>query len=554
MPFHPSLAIPGDNVFRFCPSELGSMNSKVSQAIAQYGDVDSVGVYLLAFEEVVPIFIQAQNYTSISTVKWYGNSAVALDKALISNPQAARFAIRTGFPNPTYAVGKTEKYGLVEDQIRKKIGRPPDNYALAAYDALWVATLSYLATGGTNDSATLKKALQQTAGSYFGATGWTALNEAGDRKFGNYDFWAVREDNGTFLWERVARYQVDPGLPGRLIYERKLALVPEFRVLVVNSYHEGMEWEQDIQKGIVEGLSRAGYTEGQDYELKTFCMDTKVTYTTPEQIEQRAEIAIDLIEEFKPDIVFVNNDNALKYVGVEYTKRHPEKELPFVFSGINLDPTIYDPIESLEVPGGPITGALERIPYYEAFSLGKRIFPDASNIVLLADSSPSSNLVVSTSKEQYLGKVTDLPLQVIDYIQVETFQEWKEKVAEYQTKADFIGITNYHQLRDENGKVVPAPEVAKWTVHNNKLPELGLVATYAGDGVLAAAGVSYYKTGVYVGVVGGEILGGSNPAIIAIVDPRAVEITFNLERAEMLGIDIPATELVEATEVFHSIG
>ncbi|MBE9594933.1 MAG: hypothetical protein IMF19_15795, partial [Proteobacteria bacterium] len=44
------------------------------------------------------------------------------------------------------------------------------------------------------------------------------------------------------------------------------------------------------------------------------------------------------------------------------------------------------------------------------------------------------------------------------------------------------------------------------------------------------------------------------PATIAIVDPRAVEITFNLERAEMLGIKIPATELAEATEVFHSIG
>ena len=40
----------------------------------------------------------------------------------------------------------------------------------------------------------------------------------------------------------------------------------------------------------------------------------------------------------------------------------------------------------------------------------------------------------------------------------------------------------------------------------------------------------------------------------SIVDPRVVDITFILERAEMLGIEIPTTELVEATEVFHSIG
>ncbi len=68
---------------------------------------------------------------------------------------------------------------------------------------------------------------------------------------------------------------------GRLTYERQSALTPALRVLVVNSYHKGMDWEQEIQKGIIEGLSREGYIEGQDYELKTFCMDTKVTYNTP---------------------------------------------------------------------------------------------------------------------------------------------------------------------------------------------------------------------------------------------------------------------------------
>jgi ABC-type uncharacterized transport system substrate-binding protein len=230
---------------------------------------------------------------------------------------------------------------------------------------------------------------------------------------------------------------------------------------------------------------------------------TKVTYTTPEQIEQRAEIALDLIAEFEPDIVFVNDDNALKYVAVEYTLKHPDKKLPFVFSGVNVDPTIYDPIKSLEMPGGPITGALERFSYYECFSLGKRIFPNASKIVLLADSSPSSTFVVEAFKERYLEKIV--------------------------------------------------PEVVNWTIHNSKLPELGVLTFHAEDGFLAAAGVSGYKTGIYVGVIGGEILEGSNPATIPIVDPKVVDIAFNLERAEMLGIEIPATELVEATKVFHSI-
>jgi len=40
-------------------AELESLNSKVGQAIVQYGDANAVGVCLMAFDEVVPIFIQA---------------------------------------------------------------------------------------------------------------------------------------------------------------------------------------------------------------------------------------------------------------------------------------------------------------------------------------------------------------------------------------------------------------------------------------------------------------------------------------------------------------
>ena len=329
---------------------------------------------------------------------------------------------------------------------------------------------------------------------------------------------------------------------------------PELNVLVVHSYHEAWAWDQDIQRGIVEGLGRKGYTEDQDYEMETFYMDTKITYTTPEQIEQRAEKALRLIEEYEPDIVFTNDDNALKYVAIEYSQRYPNKGLPFVFSGVNGDPTVYTAIESLQTPAGPITGALERFPYYEAFSLGKRIVPEASKIVLLADSSPSSDFVVSAFQERYLDTVTDSPLQAIGPFQMDTFNEWKTKVAYYQTEADFIGIMTYHQLRDENDNVVPALEVVDWTVHNNTLPEIGFLTFHAEDGFLAAAGVSGYNTGIYVGVVGGEILDGGNPATISIVDPKVVDIAFNLEREEMLGIRIPAAELAEAVEVFRYIG
>jgi ABC-type uncharacterized transport system substrate-binding protein len=335
---------------------------------------------------------------------------------------------------------------------------------------------------------------------------------------------------------------------------QKPSSIPNLRILVVHSYHESWGWNQDIQKGIIEGLSREGYVEGEDYHVKTFYMDTKITYTTPEQVKERGEKAIDLIRSYKPDLVFVNDDDALKYVAVAYTEKYPDDGIPFVFSGVNVDPSIYSPIDSLEKPGGMITGALERFPFYDAFSLGKILVPQATRILLIADSSSSSTFVVNTFKEQYLDKVSDSPLEIIGPIQVNTFDEWKAKIMEYQTKSDLLGTITYHQLHDEEGNVVPAPAVVDWTVHNSDLPEIGILTFHAEDGFMAALGVAGYETGIYVGILGGEILGGTNPGDIPIIDPQLTDMTFNLERASMLKIKIPIEKLIEADAVFQTIG
>jgi len=51
---------------------------------------------------------------------------------------------------------------------------------------------------------------------YSRATGWTHLNEAGDRQYGDYDFWAIREVNGALAWKKVVTFQSNPGQPGTI--------------------------------------------------------------------------------------------------------------------------------------------------------------------------------------------------------------------------------------------------------------------------------------------------------------------------------------------------
>jgi len=60
----------------------------------------------------------------------------------------------------------------------------------------------------------LKSAIVKIADSYKGITGNTTLNQVGDRKYGDYDFWGVEVKYGKnkdFQWVSVgkARFALD---------------------------------------------------------------------------------------------------------------------------------------------------------------------------------------------------------------------------------------------------------------------------------------------------------------------------------------------------------
>jgi hypothetical protein len=91
----------------------------VTQAIDRFG-TDKVGVYLVAFDEVVPIFIEAQNQPVLSMVKWYGSGTSALNK-LVRNIEAAMFAAKTDFINPIFGIDyNSYKFKLVAMNYLKR--------------------------------------------------------------------------------------------------------------------------------------------------------------------------------------------------------------------------------------------------------------------------------------------------------------------------------------------------------------------------------------------------------------------------------------------------
>jgi branched-chain amino acid transport system substrate-binding protein len=191
--------------------ELRSLNQKVNDAVSQYG-ADKVGVYIIAFDEIVPIMIQANRHQALQSVSWYGSDGSVQHEGLIKNIEAAEFAVKTNFLSPIYGVEASDSFKELEERIVEEIDRVPRSYAEVIYDEFWVAALTLSNYNGTqqDDIGSLREAFINTTNSYIGVTGRTELNDAGDKKYGSYDFWAVRpvskdvNNKGSFEWTNVA--------------------------------------------------------------------------------------------------------------------------------------------------------------------------------------------------------------------------------------------------------------------------------------------------------------------------------------------------------------
>jgi len=270
-----SLAIAGDNVFRFCPSDslegiaiaammwddgvravvpiwrddagmaglknatnaafgarggtalkgagyattvtdfgpiVAEVNAQVQQAVAQYGS-GKVGILFSGMDEVAQVLAAASTHPALGSVRWYGADASARSEVLIANPQAAAFAVRVGFPNAIFGLeqGARDVWAPLAERVKARSGQDAGGFALAVYDAVFIVARAYIASGAPTDLAKLERAFTTAASTGYGATGWTILNAAGDRKYGDFDFWAPRETSGVIRWARVARYETRTG-------------------------------------------------------------------------------------------------------------------------------------------------------------------------------------------------------------------------------------------------------------------------------------------------------------------------------------------------------
>jgi len=300
------------------------------------------------------------------------------------------------------------------------------------------------------------------------------------------------------------------------------------KIVHVMSYSADWVWNQDQLRGFREGLGAA------DVSIRIVELDAKRKDAT--QLKASAKEAIELIETWRPDLVYTNDDVAQAEVSVNFIN----SKIPFVYSGVNKEHKDYGFDKASNV-----TGVLEREHFAGTLELLRAIKPMPHlRLAIVLDDDPTWVGVAARIRAE-LAKRNDV--EVVQWLQPKTFDEYKTKMIAMQGKVDAVGLLGVFLFKKADGKFADYEEVLHWTADNSKLLDFSFWDTRVERGTLLAMTVSGVEQGRLAGRMARRILIDKvSPASIPPEPTAKGQPTISLARARKLGLAIDSGVLLNA--------
>ena len=274
------------------------------------------------------------------------------------------------------------------------------------------------------------------------------------------------------------------------------------------------------------GLGETGFVEGKNL---------KVEYRWAlGQYDRLPAFAAELVKRPVTILVAVGGD-----VSAVAAKK-ATSTIPIVF-GMGGDPIKAELVDSLGRPGGNATGYTLLTNELEPKRLGllRDLLPNAGVIAVMLNPkfTPAAGQLVALEKTAQATSQRLSIFKVSTELNASLASIQKDRVSALLVAADPYLDTRRRQL------VTFAAE--------NKLPAIYQFREYAVDGGLMSYGPSitdsYRQAGNYVG----QILKGTKPADLPVLQPVKFELVINLKTAKALGLAIPAGLISFADEVIE---
>ncbi|MFV0517272.1 MAG: ABC transporter substrate binding protein [Aminipila sp.] len=212
-------------------------------------------------------------------------------------------------------------------------------------------------------------------------------------------------------------------------------------------------------------------------------------------------------------------------------------EIPIIFSAVT-DPVGAKLVDSMEVPGGNITGTSDTVSATKIMDLALQMTPNIERLgVIYSTGEINSVSVVKELKEYAKGK------------NIEVVEATIMNSSEIQQAAQsLIGKVDAVFSPIDNTVATAMPTVVD-VLNKAKLPYYVAADSMVADGGLATDGVNYVALGKTTGTMAAEVLNGADTATMPVKVMSETQIYINKNTADEIGLKIPAEILKKATDL-----
>ncbi len=291
------------------------------------------------------------------------------------------------------------------------------------------------------------------------------------------------------------------------------------QVLVINSYHYGMNWTDGVDSGISSHLGNK-----ENIDLYFEFMDTKRN-SDPEYLQRIYQLYRYKFRGRRFDLVITSDDDAYNLVRKHHSELFPH--VPIVFCGVN-----YFQPEDIK-NDRLITGVVESVDMRKNLDLLLKIHPGTRRIVVINDLTATGR----SNRKQLDRARGDLSGVEFDFFEDMNMSEIEERVARLPVNS-VIFLLSFN--RDKSGNVFSYEEAIHRIAARAKVPIYGVWDFYLGNGIVGGILSNGYSQGEMAGRIGVRILKGENAEQIPVELDSPNRYMFDYRYLKQHGIN-PAT-------------
>lgn len=303
------------------------------------------------------------------------------------------------------------------------------------------------------------------------------------------------------------------------------------KVLIINSYHQGLAWSKDETDGIIETFNKSGAN------ISTFIeyMDWK-NYPTDENMRYLYDYFKYKYQNKNIDMLIATDDVALEFV--LKNRESLFSNAPVVFCGVNQNG-----ITKITSGYGNFTGIIEEVDPTDTMKIALSINPSLKDVYILFDNSESGvstgEIVVDKIKSMDMN-LNAIPLNKLSY------DELIKDVRSYD-KNSIILVTTYYS--DVNGKIVEFENVSRELSKNSSVPVYHLYDLGLNNGAFGGVMMSGKLQGESAADLAIRILDGANPDDIPVISPKTTRKVFDFQQLKRFNISL--NEIPKDSEVIN---